>query len=122
MAGADAVTVASLSASIAEVRDNISQASQVVGNMKIEFQNMVNTLEQKFDSQGQTLGAAEQVLRSEVQNIRVAVESFTQSYDPNGPAKIVELYEQAKDQHIKTEAIQQAANTIYIYIYRCRVC
>ena len=116
MAGADAGIVAGLSASIAEVKGCAMQANQVVEDMKIEFRNMLQQLDQKQDSQGLTLGATDIVLQSDITNIRTTVEASTQSYDPTTPAKIIELYEQAKDQHLKTEATQQAANTLYVQL------
>ena len=76
MAGADAGIVAGLSASIAEVKGSVMQANQVVENMKIEFQSMLQQLDQKLDSQGQTLGATDIVLQSDITSIRNTVEVF----------------------------------------------
>ena len=93
MAGADTVTVATSSASMNKARDMISQASVVVGNMRTEFQKLVDGLDQKIDYQGQTSDAERQVLRNDMQAIRGAMEACIQSYDQNAPAKIVGLYE-----------------------------
>ena len=76
MAGADAGIVAGLSASIAEMKGSVMQANQVVENMKIEFRSMLQQLDQKLDSQGQTLGATDIVLQSDITSIRTTVGGF----------------------------------------------
>ena len=110
MAGADAMTVTGLSASIAEVKDSVMQAKQVVESMKVESNKMMIQLDQKLDYQGQNLGAADTGLQAEITSVRTAVESFTQSYGPNTQLKIQQLYEQARDQNDKTMVTQQAGN------------
>jgi hypothetical protein len=112
------VAIATLTASIAEVRDNMGQASLVVTNLRADFDAIVAKLEKavtaKIESQRQNMGADAQVLKNEVASIRGQVGNFMQSYDKTSPAKIVELYEQAKDQHIRTTEVQQATEAIYI--------
>ena len=114
MAGADAGIVTGLSASIAEVKDSVMQANQVVESMKVEFSKMMFQLDEKLNYQGQSLGAADTGLQAEITSVRTTVENFTQSYDPNTPVKMIELYKQAKDQIHKTEVTQQAADALYI--------
>jgi len=74
------VAIATLTASIAEVRDNMGQASLVVTNLRADFDAIVTKLEKdvtaKIESQGQNLGADAQVLKNEMSSIRGQVDNF----------------------------------------------
>ena len=91
MAGADAGIVTGLSASIAEVKDSVARANQVVEVMKGEFRNMIQQLDQKLDYQGQSLGATDTGLQAEITSVRTTVGTFTRSYGPNTQVKIIDL-------------------------------